>query len=404
MYLAAAIRIALRALGRNKLRSGLAMLGISIGVGALICSVAVGQGASGQVEEQIRSLGDNMIWIEAGGRNVNGVRTGSYGTKRLTLEDARAIQQQIPLVVNVSPHVNTRVPVVRGDQNWFTMVRGVSPEYLAVRSWRVTSGSVFSQDDVDFGAKVCVLGQTVVTNLFGPEDPIGQSIRLKKIPCRVIGVLAPKGQSPIGQDQDDVVLMPFTTVQRKIKGISWLDDIMCSAISPAAIGPAEEEIAALLRQRHPWTAVEGDDFNLRHPADVAQARANSQRTMTLLLASIASVALVVAGIGIMNIMLVSVTERTREIGIRLAVGARERDILSQFLTEAVTLALIGGGLGIGLGLVGAYGIAYFAEWRTVIRGEAIVVAVGFSGAVGIFFGLYPARKASRLDPIDALSR
>ena len=380
------------------------MLGISIGVGALICSVAVGQGASGQVEEQIRSLGDNMIWIEAGGRNVNGVRTGSYGTKRLTLEDARAIQQQIPLVVNVSPHVNTRVPVVRGDQNWFTMVRGVSPEYLAVRSWRVTSGSVFSQDDVDFGAKVCVLGQTVVTNLFGPEDPIGQSIRLKKIPCRVIGVLAPKGQSPIGQDQDDVVLMPFTTVQRKIKGISWLDDIMCSAISPAAIGPAEEEIAALLRQRHPWTAVEGDDFNLRHPADVAQARANSQRTMTLLLASIASVALVVAGIGIMNIMLVSVTERTREIGIRLAVGARERDILSQFLTEAVTLALIGGGLGIGLGLVGAYGIAYFAEWRTVIRGEAIVVAVGFSGAVGIFFGLYPARKASRLDPIDALSR
>jgi putative ABC transport system permease protein len=404
MYLVAAIRIALRALGRNKLRSGLAMLGISIGVGALICSVAVGQGASGQVEEQIRSLGDNMIWIEAGGRNVNGVRTGSHGTKRLTLEDARAIQQQIPLVVNVSPHVNTRVPVVRGDQNWFTMVRGVSPEYLAVRSWRVTSGSVFSQDDVDFGAKVCVLGQTVVTNLFGPEDPIGQSIRLKKIPCRVIGVLAPKGQSPIGQDQDDVVLMPFTTVQRKIKGISWLDDIMCSAISPAAIGPAEEEIAALLRQRHPWTAVEGDDFNLRHPADVAQARANSQRTMTLLLASIASVALVVAGIGIMNIMLVSVTERTREIGIRLAVGARERDILSQFLTEAVTLALIGGGLGIGLGLVGAYGIAYFAEWRTVIRGEAIVVAVGFSGAVGIFFGLYPARKASRLDPIDALSR
>ncbi|MFI5342073.1 MAG: ABC transporter permease [Candidatus Methylomirabilales bacterium] len=404
MDLAAVIRIALRALSRNKLRSGLSMLGISIGVGALICSVAVGQGASSQVEEQIHSLGDNMIWIEAGSRNVNGVRTGSYGTKSLTPEDARAIQQQIPLVVNVSPHVNTRVPVVYGDQNWFTMVRGVSPEYLAVRSWRVPSGSVFSQDDVDFGAKVCVLGQTVAANLFGEDDPIGQSIRVQKIPCRVIGVLAPKGQSPIGQDQDDVVLMPFTTVQKKIKGISWLDDIMCSAISPAAIGPAEEEIAALLRQRHPWTAVEGDDFNLRHPADVAQAQANSQRTMTLLLASIASVALLVAGIGIMNIMLVSVTERTREIGIRLAVGARERDILSQFLTEAVTLALIGGGLGIGLGLVGAYGIAYFAEWRIVIRPDAIGVAVGFAGAVGIFFGLYPARKASRLDPIDALSR
>ncbi len=404
MDLAAVIRIALRALARNKLRSGLSMLGISIGVGALICSVAVGQGASSQIEEQIHSLGDNMIWIEAGGRNVNGVRTGSYGTKSLTLEDARAIQQQIPLVMNVSPHVNTRVPVVHGDQNWFTMVRGVSPDYLAVRSWRLASGSVFSQDDVDFATKVCVLGQTVVTNLFGPEDPIGQSIRVRKIPCKVIGVLAPKGQSPIGQDQDDVVLMPFTTVQKKIKGISWLDDIMCSAVSPAAIGLAEEEIAALLRQRHPWTAVEGDDFNLRHPADVAQARAESQNIMTLLLASIASVALVVAGIGIMNIMLVSVTERTREIGIRLAVGARERDILCQFLTEAVTLALIGGGIGIGLGVVGSYGIAYFVEWRTVIRPDAIVVAVGFAGAVGIFFGLYPARKASRLDPIDALSR
>ena len=404
MDLAAVIRIALRALARNKLRSCLSMLGISIGVGALICSVAVGQGASSQVEEQIRSLGDNMIWIEAGGRNVNGVRTGSYGTKSLTVEDARAIQQQIPLVVNVSPHVNTRVPVVYGDQNWFTMVRGVSPEYLAVRSWPVASGSVFSHDDVDFGAKVCVLGQTVVTNLFGPEDPIGQSIRVKKIPCRVIGVLAPKGQSPIGQDQDDVILMPFTTVQRKVKGISWVDDIMCSATSPAAIGPAEEEIFALLRQRHPWTAVEGDDFNLRHPADIAQARADSQRTMTLLLASIASVALVVAGIGIMNIMLVSVTERTREIGIRLAVGARERDILSQFLTEAVTLALIGGGIGVGVGVVGSYSIAYFAEWRTVIRPDAIVVAVGFAASVGVFFGLYPARKASRLDPIDALGR
>ena len=404
MDLAAVIRISLRALGRNKLRSGLTMLGISIGVGALICSVAVGQGASSQIEDQIHSLGDNMIWIEAGARNVNGVRTGTYGTKSLTLEDARAIQQQVPLVVNVSPHVNTRVPAVHGDQNWFTMVRGVSPEYLAVKSWRLASGSIFSQDDVHFAAKVCVLGQTVVTNLFGPEDPIGQSIRVQKIPCRVIGVLSPKGQSPIGQDQDDVVLMPFTTVQKKIKGISWLDDIMCSAVSPVAIQPAEEEIAALLRQRHPWTAIEGDDFNLRHPADVAQARANSQNIMTLLLASIASVALLVAGIGIMNIMLVSVTERTREIGIRLAVGARERDILSQFLTESVTLALIGGGMGIGLGLVGSYGIAYFAGWRTVIRPEAILVAVAFAGAVGILFGLYPARKASRLDPIDALSR
>ncbi|MFI5338952.1 MAG: ABC transporter permease [Candidatus Methylomirabilales bacterium] len=404
MELAAGIRIALRALARHKLRSGLAMLGISIGVGAFICSVAVGEGATRQIEEQIHSLGDNMIWIEAGGRNVNGVRTGTYGTKSLMLGDALAIQGEIPLVMNVSPHVNTRVPVVHGDQNWFTMVRGVAPEYLAVRHWAVASGAVFSQNDVDFATKVCVLGQTVVTTLFGEDDPVGQTIRIQRLPCRVIGVLAVKGQSPNGQDQDDVLLMPFTTVQKKIKGISWLDDIMCSAVSPAAIGPAEEEIAALLRQRHPWTEIEGDDFNLRHPADLAQAGAESQRTMTLLLASVASVALVVAGIGIMNIMLVSVTERTREIGIRLAVGARARDILSQFLSEAVTLALIGGGLGIGLGWIGAYGIAYFAAWRTLVRAESILLAVGFAGAVGIFFGFYPAWKASRLDPIEALSR
>ncbi len=404
MPLALVIRIALRALARHKMRSLLAMLGISIGVGAFICSVAVGQGASSAIEEQIHSLGDNLIWIEAGGRNVNGVRTGTYGTKSLMLGDALAIQREIPLVMNVSPHVNTRVHVVYGDQNWLTMVRGVAPEYLAVRHWPVASGSSFSPDDVDYAAKVCVLGQTVVTTLFGEDDPVGQTIRVQKIPCKVIGVLALKGQSPIGQDQDDFVLMPFTTVQKKVKGISWLDDIMCSAVSPAAIAPAEDEIAALLRQRHHLVGDREDDFNLRHPADIAQAGAETQRTMTLLLASIASVALVVAGIGIMNIMLVSVTERTREIGIRLAVGARARDIRSQFLTEAVTLALIGGGIGIGLGLVGSYGIAYFTEWRTLIRADAIVVAVGFAGGVGIFFGFYPAQKASRLDPIEALSK
>jgi len=403
MPLTAGIRIALRALARNTLRSVLSMLGISIGVAAFICSVAVGLGASRQIEAQIQSLGDNLIWIEAGSRNVNGVRTGSYGTKSLTLEDARAIQQ-LDLVVNVSPHVNTRAPVVYGDQNWLTMVRGVAPEYLAVRRWEVDRGIMFSQDDVGFAAKVCVLGQTVVTTLFGQADPIGQTIRVKNIPCQVIGVLKVKGQSPMGQDQDDVLLMPFTTVQKKIKGIAWLDDIMCSAVSAAALGPAEDQIAALLRQRHRWVETQGDDFNLRHPADLAQASAESQRTLTLLLASIAAVALVVAGIGIMNIMLVSVTERTREIGIRLAVGARERDICTQFLLEAVTLALLGGGVGIGLGLAGTYGIAHVARWRTLIRPDMLVLAVVFAGAVGNFFGFYPARKASRLDPIAALGR
>ncbi len=402
--LATGIRIALRALACNKLRSGLTMLGIMIGVGAFICSVAVGQGASSQIEEQLRSLGDNLIWIEAGNRNVNGVRTGTHGTKSLTLEDARAMQQQIPLVVNISPHVDMRVQVVYHNQNWSTQVRGVAPAYLAIRRWRIASGSVFSQDDVAFAAKVCVLGQTVAANLFGPEDPVGQTIRVQKLPCRVIGVLDFKGQSAIGQDQDDVLLMPFTTVQKKIKGIAWLDDIMCSASSSADLPTAEEEITALLRERHRVLGGQEDDFNLRHPSDIAQARVESQRTMTLLLASIAAVALVVAGIGIMNIMLVSVTERTREIGIRLAVGARGRDIRFQFLVEAVTLALIGGGIGVGLGLVGSYGIAYVTEWRTPIRLGTIVVAFGFAGAVGIFFGYYPAQKASRLDPVEALSR
>jgi putative ABC transport system permease protein len=343
-----------------------------------------------------------MIWIEAGARNVNGVRTGTHGTKSLTLEDARAIQQQIPLVVNVSPHVDTNVQLMYGNQNWSTMVRGVAPEYLAVRSWRVARGSFFSQEAVIYGAKFCVLGQTVVTYLFGQQDPVGQTIRVKNIPCQVIGVLEGKGQSSTGQDQDDVLLMPFTTVQKQIKGISWIDDIMCSAVSPTAIKSAEEEIAGLLRERHHVIGNQSDDFNLRHPADLLKARVESQRTLTLVLASVAAVALVVAGTGIMNIMLASVTERTREIGIRLAVGARGRDILFQFLVEAVTLSVIGGGIGIVLGVVSSYSIAYLAQWRTLILPSTVVVALSFAGAVGIFFGFYPAHRAARLDPIEAL--
>jgi len=402
MGLIAILRVASVALARNRMRSILTMLGIIIGVAAVICSVAVGTGASNQIQQQIANLGDNMIWIEAGGRSVNGVRTGTKGTKTLVLADARAIRQQIPMVTNISPHVDTPVQVVYENQNWYTQVRGVSPEYLAVRRWAIDRGSAFFQDDVDHATNVCLLGQTVVANLFGSEDPIGKTIRVLNLPCQVIGIMTAKGQSPSGQDQDDFLFMPFTSVQKKIKGIDWLDDIMLSSVTPAAIKPVERQITALLRERHHLRQDEEDDFNLRHPAEIAQAGAESQRIMTILLASIASVSLIVGGIGIMNIMLVSVTERTREIGLRLAVGANESDVQMQFLGEATVLSLLGGGIGVIMGIVAANIISSTLRWPTLVPWAALVVSVIFSGVVGVFFGYYPAHKAAHLDPIEAL--
>jgi putative ABC transport system permease protein len=402
MDIISVLRVATVALARNKMRSVLTMLGIIIGVCAVICSVAVGTGASNQIQQQISNLGDNMIWIEAGGRSVNGVRTGSKGTKTLVLGDAKAIQQQIPLVFNISPHVDTPVQIVYGNQNWYTQVRGVSPEYLAVRRWGIARGSSFFQEDVDHAANVCLLGQTVVDNLFGTEDPIGKTMRVHNLPCQVIGILTAKGQSPSGQDQDDLFVMPYTTVQKKIKGISWLDDVMCSSVSPAAIKPAEQQITALLRERHHLRPDEENDFNLRHPAEIAEAGAESQRIMTILLASIASVSLIVGGIGIMNIMLVSVTERTREIGLRLAIGASESDVQLQFLGEATVLSALGGALGVLLGIFASNVISTTLRWPTLVPWGALVIAVIFSAAVGVFFGYYPAHKAAHLDPIDAL--
>jgi putative ABC transport system permease protein len=396
------LRLAIRALARNKLRSALTMLGIIIGVGAVIASVAVGEGASGQIQQQISNLGDNMVWIEAGGRAVNGVRSGTRGTKTLVLGDLKAVQQEIPAVYNCSPHVDTQVQIVYGNQNWFSQVRGVSPEYLAVRRWSLARGVSFSAEDTEHAANIVLLGQTIVTNLFGSEDPVGKTIRIQNAQARVIGVLNPKGQSPSGQDQDDTMIMPFTTVQKKIKGIDWLNDIMCSAVSVAAIPTAERQITALLRERHHLRADEESDFNLRHPAEIAEARAESQRIMTILLASIASVSLVVGGIGIMNIMLVSVTERTREIGVRLAIGATEGDVRMQFLGEATVLSLLGGSIGVLVGIVGSTILSSTLRWPTRIPLEALLIAVIFSGAVGIFFGYYPAYKASHLDPIEAL--
>jgi putative ABC transport system permease protein len=402
MGLISILRVAILALARNKMRSVLTMLGIIIGVAAVICSVAVGTGASNQIQQQIANLGDNMVWVEAGGRSVNGVRTGTKGTKTLVLADAKAIQQQIPGITNISPHVDTNIQVIYGNQNWYTQVRGVSPEYMAIRRMAVERGSAFFQDDVDRATSVCLLGQTVVDNLFGSEDPLGKTIRVRNLPCQVIGILTAKGQSPSGQDQDDLLVMPFTTVQKKIKGIDWLDDIMLSAATPAAIRPVERQITALLRERHHLRTDEEDDFNLRHPAEIAQAGAESQRIMTILLASIASVSLIVGGIGIMNIMLVSVTERTKEIGLRLAVGAGEMDVQMQFLGEATVLSAFGGGIGVAVGIVASNVISSTLRWPTLVPWGALIIAVIFSAMVGIFFGYYPAHKAAHLDPIDAL--
>ncbi len=402
MDLAAVVRVALRALARNKMRTALTMLGIIIGVGAVICTVAIGEGASNQVQEQLRNLGDNIVHIFAGSVNQHGVHLGSTANKTLTLADAKAIQQQIPMISRVSPGVGSQVQVVYGNQNWNTRLRGVSPDYLEIRRWPIENGSGFSQRDVDAAANVCLIGKTVIENLFGGEDPVGKAIRVQNLPFRVIGVLASKGQSPFGHDEDDTLIAPFTTVQKKIAGIDWLQFIMCSANSQAAIYPAQRQIAGLLRERHHLRPDEDDDFMVRSPTDLANTQAQAGRIMTLLLASIASVSLLVGGIGIMNIMLVSVTERTREIGVRMAVGATEQDVRLQFLSEALVLSMLGGTVGVLIGIVGSVAVSSMLQWPTRVPPQAIAIAVLFSAGVGIFFGYYPAHKASHLDPIDAL--
>jgi putative ABC transport system permease protein len=394
--------MALTALRRNKLRSGLTALGIIIGVSAVICVVAIGEGASAAVERAIANIGANLVWVEAGGVNRNGVRTGSGATKSLTLGDYDAIKAHIPLVTNVTPQADTGVQLVNANQNWHSNVRGVGPAYADLKDWRVVRGVMFTDLDVERSANVCVLGQTIVEQLFGEEDPLGSIIRVKDQPCKVIGVLDVKGQSATGQDQDDNLLMPYSTVMKKIKGQTWLDDIMCSATSAAVVDRAEDDISTLLRERHHIRPGGDDDFNLRHPTEIAQAVKDSTTTMETLLAAVASVSLLVGGVGIMNIMLVSVTERTREIGLRMAVGAKGRQVLWQFLIEATLLSVIGGVIGVALGLIGAHTIATRLEWPTRVSTNAIAVAFGFAAAIGITFGFYPALRAARLDPIDAL--
>jgi putative ABC transport system permease protein len=396
------VRSAFLSLVRNKMRSALTVLGITIGIGAVICVVAIGKAGQIRVEQQLSNLGDNLVWIEEGGRAVNGVKTGTHGMNTLVLADAVAIKNQIPLIKSVSPNVDGSIQVIYGNQNWFTRYRGVSPEYFEIKRWYVALGAVFGQDDIDSAAGVCVIGRTVRNQLFGTADPIGKVIRVNNLPCRVVAALEAKGLAVSGQDEDDLIILPYTTVQKKIKGITWLDDILCSAVSPEAVKLAGQQAAALLRDRHHLRPEAEDDFNIRNPEDIIQAQLAASRTLTILLVAIASISLLVGGIGIMNVMLVSVTERTREIGVRLAIGATEAAIQLQFLGESVMLSLLGGAVGVLLGILGSYLIGRTLGWQMDVSPIAILIAAVFSFAVGVFFGYYPARKASLLDPIEAL--
>jgi putative ABC transport system permease protein len=397
--------IALRALMVNKMRSALTMLGIIIGVGAVIAMVAVGLGAQSRIEEQISSMGSNLLMVVPGSFTSGGMRFGAGTRSTLTVDDAKAISTEIPGVKHVAPSTSGVVQVVFGNQNWSTEAQGTTPELLDIRNWSIASGRPFTTQEVEGSLKVCILGNTLVENLFGGIDPIGQIVRIKKFPFTVIGVLEPKGQSGMGRDQDDIVFVPFTTAQKNLFGRDLpgaVRQISVQAEDQEVLKEVEEQITALLRQRHHILPNQDDDFTVRNLTEIMGTIEQTGKVMSLLLASIASISLIVGGIGIMNIMLVSVTERTREIGIRIAVGAKGRDILLQFLIESLVLSLIGGILGIGIGMAGTLILSYFTQWPTLFSMRAILLAFLFSSLVGIFFGFYPARKASLLNPIDAL--
>jgi putative ABC transport system permease protein len=399
-------REAVRSLCRNKMRSALSALGITIGIAAVVCVVAIGSAGAQRAEEQLQKLGDNLVWIEAGSRNINGVRSGSHGMTSLTMGDAEAIADEVSSIKSVSPNVDGTVVIISGNRNWTTHYRGVTPEFLEIRRWGVVEGAPFTSRDVVRSANVCLLGQTVRQELFGEREAVGRDVRIDQKVFRVVGVLATKGQTGQGRDQDDTVIMPYTTVQRKLRGrgFTWLDDIMCSAVSLAEANSAIDRITALLRYRHHLIPGEPDDFNIRHPEEVIKAQIAAKRTLALLLVSIASIALLVGGIGIMNVMLVSVTERTREIGLRLAVGATTRAIQIQFMEEAVILSLFGGLLGVIVGVASSFVIGHTLGWPVSIPPEALIVAPLFAIGVGISSGFYPALKATRMDPIIALRR
>ena len=402
MRIQSTFKIAFRALRRNKLRSALTALGIIIGVAAVIAMVGIGSGAKAQVEAQIASLGENVILVFSGSITSSGIRTGWGGAGTLKIEDAESIRREIPGVTAVSEEVRSNSQIAAGNQNWFTQVLGESPEYFDIRQWPLAEGAPFTDQDVRSANKVCVIGRTTATQIYGNEDPIGQILRIKNVPFTVIGVLTSKGLSAQGPDQDDVIIMPFTSAMKRVAGGTTLRNINVQVANADDLAPVQQQIISLLRQRHNIREGRDDDFTVRNQQEIAQTATATADVMAGLLFAIAVVSLVVGGIGIMNIMLVSVTERTREIGTRMAVGAHSRDILTQFLIEAVSLSSVGGLIGIVTGVGASKLLAVLKSWPSLISPASIVVAFLVSSAVGVFFGFYPARQASRLDPIDAL--
>jgi len=402
MRVGSTLNVAFRALRRNKLRSVLTALGIIIGVAAVIAMVGIGNGAKAQVEMQIASLGQNVILIFSGSTTSSGIRTGWGGAGTLKIEDAEAIRREVSGVIAVSEEVRSTSQVAAGNQNWLTQVLGESAEYLDIRQWPLADGAPFTPQDVRSANKVCVIGRTTATQVFGNDDPVGQVLRIKNVPFIVTGVLTPKGLSALGPDQDDVVIMPYTSAMKRVIGGTTLRNINVQVGDARQLPAAQQQIISLLRQRHNIRAGKDDDFTVRGQQEIADMATAQSKTMTLLLGAIAGVSLIVGGIGIMNIMLVSVTERTREIGVRLAVGAHGRDILTQFLIEAVALSSVGGIIGIAFGIGASKILSIYASWPTLVSLTSIMVAFLFSAGVGVFFGFYPARKAAALDPIEAL--
>jgi len=403
MRLLMILRVALKALNRNKMRTALTMLGMIIGVAAVIAMVALGKGAQSSIETQIKSAGTNVINVYAGNFMSGGVRMGSGASNTLTVDDANAIRNEVPGVQYLAIGVNTRGQAIAGNQNWSTRVNGTEVDWPSIRTWAMKYGNFFTQQDVTTASKLAVLGSTVATNLFGEDvDPTGQIMRIKNQPFKIIGVMASKGSSTGGEDQDDSVMIPYTTCQKKLMGIQHIQNITVSAEAANEVSTVSEAITTLLRTRHKIMPGDPDDFMVRTLEEMAAMRTEATRTMTALLAGIAGVSLLVGGIGIMNIMLVSVTERTREIGLRMAIGARGADVLTQFLVEAVVLSIFGGSIGIALGFGISWGVTEFLTWPTTISTDAVALAFGFSAMIGIFFGFYPATKAAKLDPIEAL--